>query len=102
MTRGWTSDHLTPVGNDDTLWTVADAARILGPLPNYPQNTPTTATETRIRLLADAFQIPAQGKRRTSPKGKPGRYARVYHAQDIIELYETLGTTSRNHSQVAA
>lgn len=91
MTRGWTSGELPVVEDDDMLWTIADAARLLGPLPNDPPNLPTEATKTKLRILARFHKLPPRGKRRTSKPGHPGRYARVYHATDFIELYELMG-----------
>lgn len=92
MTRGWTSADLPAVGDDDTLWTISEAACLLGPLPGYPDTLPASVTETRLRLVAAAFPwIQACGKRRTSKPGRSGRYARTYRAQDLIRLYELLG-----------
>jgi hypothetical protein len=101
MKRGWTSADLIAVGEDDTLWTVAEAARLMGPLPNDPPTLPPAAVETKLRILTCAFHLQPCGKRRTSKPGRPGRYARVYHAQDIIELYEMLNTALGKTSSAA-
>lgn len=95
MNRGWTSQDLPVVEDDDSLWTVAEAARLLGPPPNDPHNLPTAAVITKLRILTCAFKFQPRGKRRTSPAGHPGRYARVYHATDFIELYEMIGSLER-------
>lgn len=90
MKRGWTSQDLPVIENDDTLWTIADAARLLGPLPNDPATLPAEATMTKLRILTRFHRLQPQGKRRTSPPGHPGRYARVYHAADFIDLYDQM------------
>lgn len=90
MTRGWTSSHLTVIEDGDTLWTIADAAHFLGPLPGDPPNLPVQATMTKLRILA-RFHLEPVGKRRTSPAGHPGRYARIYDADAFIALYEQMG-----------
>lgn len=90
MKRGWTSEDL-PVVEDESLWTIADAARLLGPLPNDPPTLPAVAITTRLRILIAFFDLKPRGKKRTSPPGHPGRYARAYHASDFIELYELIG-----------
>lgn len=89
MKRGWTSQDL-PVTEDENLWTVADAAHYLGPLPSDPPTLPIEAVMTKLRILS-RFHLTPVGKRRTSPAGHPGRYARVYAAQDFIDLYEHMG-----------
>ncbi len=94
MKRGWTSQDLPVVEDDDMLWTIADAARLLGPLPNDPPTLPAAAVATKLRILTCAFELQPRGKRRTS--SGQGRYARVYHATDFIELYEMLGTALGN------
>lgn len=99
MTRGWTSADLTPVGDDDTLWTIADTMRTLGALPGY-EDLPLAVSEARVRVLTQVFGKEPQGKRRTSPKGTPGRYARVYRAQDMIELYEMLNSAPNGRMSV--
>lgn len=91
MTRGWTSDHLIVIEDGDRLWTVADAAHFLGPLPGDAPDLLIETTLAKLRTLA-RFHLTPVGKRRTSPQGHPGRYARVYDAADFIELYESMGS----------
>lgn len=81
MTRGWSSRGLPAVGDDDTLWTAAQAAVLLGP-PDL------SVTEVR-RLLRDKGIEPV-GKRRTTGYGQSGRYARVYRAEELIKAYDVL------------
>jgi hypothetical protein len=90
MSRGWTSQELTVVEDDDTLWNVAEAAVQLGALPCDPEDTPLTITVAKLRDLVRYHRLPPAGKRRSSRPGHPGRYARVYHAADFIALYERL------------
>jgi hypothetical protein len=94
MTRGWTSQDL-PVVEDETYWTVADAAHYMGPLPGDDPRLPIAATMTKLRILS-RFHLTPIGKRRTTPPGHPGRYARVYAADDFIKLYEQMGNTHRS------
>lgn len=79
MGRGWTSAELSVVTDDDRMWTVAQAACLLGPpcLPVW-----------EVRLLARRME--PVGKRRTTAHGRSGRYARVYRAKDFIQAYEQL------------
>lgn len=100
MTRGWTSQDL-PVTEDESLWTIADAAHFLGALPNDPPTLPVTATMTKLRILS-RFHLTPVGKRRTTPAGHPGRYARVYPADDFIRLYEQLNPETQKAPPAAA
>jgi hypothetical protein len=80
--RGWSAAGLKVVGDDDTLWTAAEAARLLGP--------PELSAE-KVRLLIQLSPgLKPVGRRRTTPHGRPGRYARVYEAQAFIKAYEGL------------
>jgi len=90
MTRGWSSQDLPIACRDEFTWTVADAAEIMGPAPGDPPDLPPQAVRTKLRILA-RFHLTPVGKARTSPPGHPGRYARVYDAQDFIDLYELMG-----------
>lgn len=92
MTRGWTSYDLPVIHEDDQLWTVAEAAQHLGPMPDTPEDTPVSAIVSKLRLYTQLHprDFPPAGKRRSSPQGQPGRYARVYRATDFIALYERL------------
>jgi hypothetical protein len=81
MSRGWSSAGLKAVGDDDTLWTARDAARLLGP-PELPPE--------KVRWLIAIAELEPVGKRRTTAYGRSGRYARVYAARDFIEAYEAL------------
>lgn len=103
MTRGWTSNDLTVVCEDDTLWTVADAARHLGPMPDDPEDTPLLVTVSKLRLATRLHprHLPPAGKRRSSRPGQPGRYARVYRASSFIALYEHLDADSLSPAAAA-
>lgn len=79
--RGWISSDLKVVGDDSKLWTVAEAACLLGP---------PTLSVARVRHLVQFLSIEPVGKRRTSPHGQAGRYARVYRAADFIAAYDRL------------
>ena len=76
MARGWTSAELRVVTDDDRLWTVAEAAYLLC--------LPVCTVRRQARNLEPV------AKRRTTPHGRSGRYARVYHAKDFILAYEEL------------
>lgn len=75
--RGWSAEDLPLVGDDPKLWTVAQAAALLGP--------PRLSVE-ELRIIARKME--PVGKRRTARAGQPGRCARVYKASDFIEKYE--------------
>jgi hypothetical protein len=79
--RGWSSAGLPTVGDDEMLWTVANAANLLGP----PQ-----LNQTQVRQLIRMLAIEPVGKRRVTPFGKAGRHARVYPAQALIKAYDAL------------
>lgn len=79
--RGWSSAGLPTVADDETLWTVADAAGLLGP----PQ-----LNKTQVRQLIRMTQIEPVGKRRVTARGTPGRHARVYKAEALIKAYDAL------------
>ena len=81
MSKGWSSVGLKAVGDDENLWTVADAARLLGP-PDL--------SEDFLRRLVHQTRMEPVGKRKTTINGRSGRYARVYRASDFIHVYETL------------
>lgn len=102
MTRGWTSKELQAVGDDETLWTIAEAAHHLGPLPNDPPNTPVETTITKLRDLSRLHNFAIAGKRRSSRPGQPGRYARVYRATAFIALYELLDCDNAEKPPAAA
>jgi hypothetical protein len=78
---GWSSTGLPTVGDRADLWTVAEAASLLGP-PDLNQ--------TQVRSLIRMASLQPAGKRRTTCYGTPGRHARVYKADELIELYDTL------------
>jgi hypothetical protein len=82
--RGWTSKGLPTVGDDPTLWTVTEAAALLGP--------PELSVD-QVRALVRLIGLEPVGKRAGvtviyTPSS--GRYARVYPAQALIEAYEKL------------
>jgi hypothetical protein len=81
--RGWSSQGLKAVGDDDTLWTVADAARLLG-------TAEKRMSAEKVRHLIDWFDLEPVGKRRTTPYGTSGRYARVYNSIDLIKAHDRL------------
>lgn len=91
MSRGWSSQELPVVCDDENLWTVADAAHALGSLPGDPENVTQLATVAKLRDLARYHRLDVVGKRRSTRAGQSGRYARVYRAIDFIQLYEQMG-----------
>jgi hypothetical protein len=95
MTRGWSSQELPVVCDDENLWTVADAAYTLGALPGDPDDVPVLVTVAKLRDLARYHHratgsLAPVGKRRATRSGQSGRYARVYRAIEFIELYEQM------------
>jgi hypothetical protein len=102
MTRGWTSYDLDTVTDDDTLWTVTEAAHHLGPLPGDPEDTSALTTVAKLRDLTRLHRFAIAGKRRSSRPGHPGRYARVYRASAFIALYELLDADNDENPPAAA
>lgn len=85
MSRGWTSDGLPTVGDDPTLWTVSEAASLLGP----PQLSPAKVREL-VQLFSLKYDMNPVGKRRVTARGRGGRHARVYKADSLIRAYNDL------------
>jgi len=79
--RGWSSEGLPTVGDDDKLWTVSEASQLLGP----PELTPS-----QVRSLVRLAALEPVGKRRTTRFGTSGRHARVYKAEELIKAYDRL------------
>lgn len=76
--RGWTSEHLTLVVEDDRLWTVEQAAFFLG------------KTQASIRFIIRERGIQPVGTySRTGPERR-GRQPRVFRAIDLIKTYDAL------------
>ena len=85
MSRGWTSDGLPTVGDDPALWTVSEAASLLGP----PQLSPAKVREL-VQLFSLKYDMKPVGKRRVTARGRGGRHARVYRADSLIRAYNDL------------
>jgi hypothetical protein len=79
--RGWTSAGLELVGDDERLWTVEEAARLLGP---------PVLKEHQVRHLIVFMQLKPVGTRRPDREDKRGRQPRVYRAIDFIRAYDAL------------
>lgn len=82
--KGWSSKGLKTVGDDPKYWTVADAARLLGP---------PVLDARAVRNLVNILGITPVGKRRVTQDGHSGRHARVYLAQDLIKAYHAIQKT---------
>lgn len=78
---GWTAHGLALVGEDERLWTVEEAARLLGP--------PSLSTVLLRRLVAE-LEWEALGTRQADRADGRGRQPRVYRAVDFIRVYESL------------
>lgn len=89
--RGWSAAGLPAVGDDETLWTVAEAACHLGP---------PVLTVVEVRNLVRLARIDPVGKRRTTSLGQSGRYARVYRAVDLIKAYEGMHQIDRSLKRI--
>lgn len=84
MTRqGWSSEGLEVVKSTDRTWTVAEAAQWLG-------GADKKLTPVKVRHLIEWFDLKPVGKKRTTPSGTSGRYARVYSSIDLIKAYDKL------------
>lgn len=76
--RGWTTDGLPLIGDDEKLWTVEEAARFLDrPL-------------IRVKQLVAAIELEPVGTRLKGGTEKRGRQPRVYRAIDFIKVYDAL------------
>lgn len=75
-TRGWTTIGLTLVDEDERLWTVAQAARLLGKRPDD------------VRSLIRNLEIPPVGMQKQNGPEKRGRQPRIYRAIDLIRAYD--------------
>lgn len=81
MSRGWVSQGLKTVGDNEKYWTAAEAADMLGP----PE-----LNVDEVRRLIRLCGLKAVGKRRTTAQGVAGRHSRVYAAAELIEAYDRL------------
>jgi len=79
--KGWSSQGLPALGDDEKFWTAGDAARLLGP---------PVLTQQQVRALIRMASLTPVGKRRVTEYGKPGRYARCYRAADLIKLFDAV------------
>lgn len=77
--RGWLSKTLPLVGNDERLWTAAEAALHLD-TPDWPVSV--------VDARRMAQRLTPVGKRRTAGAGRAGRCARAYRAADFVAAYE--------------
>jgi len=80
--RGWSSAGLPVIyGEDDRFWTVNEAIAQLGkPILSAGQ----------LRSLIRLHGLQPCGKKRTTKIGTSGRYSRVYKAEELIKLHDTL------------
>jgi hypothetical protein len=79
--RGYATRTLTVVAVDDErFWTVADAARLLGP-PDLD--------EAQVRQLVNLVGMTPAGKR---PSGSRRRHVRVYRAEQLIRAYRAIAS----------
>lgn len=79
--RGWTAEGLTLVGEDERLWTVEEASRLLGP---------PSLSAAQVRQLIAMRQLAPVGTRRPDRVEPRGRLPRVYRAIDLIKAYDIL------------
>jgi hypothetical protein len=84
---GWTTGGLPAVGDNPLLWTVEDAATVLGP----PE-----LTAAQVRHLVRIAAVAPVGLRQVR---KNGRSSRVYPAGSLIQAYDAL---YRLHTKTAA
>lgn len=74
--RGWTTIGLILVDEDEKLWTVAEAAKLLGKSP------------ADVRFMIRSLEIPPVGMQKKNGPEKRGRQPRVFRAIDIIRAYD--------------
>lgn len=79
--RGYATHSLPVVSADDArYWTVADAARLLGP-PDLD--------EAQVRQLVNLCGLEPAGKR---PGGSRRRHVRVYRAEQLVRAYQAIAS----------
>jgi hypothetical protein len=83
--RGWSSHGLSTVGDDTSLWTVSDAANLLG-----PPDLDAAQVRELIKMFRLKYDLKPVGKRRVTVRGRGGRHARVYRADSLIKAYNDL------------
>lgn len=82
---GWRSDDLEVIpASDARYWSIADAARLLGP---------PVLTERQLRELIGICQLRPAGKRSAGPNR---RHVRVYEAIRMIQAFEAIATVIDN------
>lgn len=81
-TRGWTTVGLALVDEDERLWTVAQAARLLEKNPGD------------VRWLIRSLGITPVGMQKQNGPEKRGRQPRVYRAIDLIRAYDGFSTVA--------
>lgn len=79
--KGWTATELRVIAQDERLWTVDEAAQLLGPPVLEPG---------QVRHLVTMWQIKPVGVRSRTGVEKRGRQPRVYRAIDLIRAYDAL------------
>lgn len=77
-TRGWTTEGLVLVETDERLWTVEQAAMLLGKKPGS------------VRWLISELEIQPVGMQKQDGPERRGRQPRVYRAIDLIRAYDFL------------
>jgi hypothetical protein len=83
--RGYATRSLGVVAEDDErYWSVADAARLLGP---------PMMTEAQVRNLIHLASLEPQGKRRG---GSRRRHVRVYDASEILRAHSAISTVMKH------
>jgi hypothetical protein len=79
--RGYATGTLPVIAVDDErYWTVADAARLLGP-PDLD--------EAQVRQLVNLCSLEPVGKR---PGGSRRRHVRVYRAEQLVRAYQAIAS----------
>lgn len=76
--RGWTAEGLVLVEYDERLWTVEQAALLLGKKIGS------------VRWLITELAIQPVGKQKQDGPDRRGRQPRVYRAIDLIKGYDVL------------
>lgn len=74
--RGWTTTGLALIDEDERLWTVEQAARLLEKKPSG------------VRWLIREMAIEPVGMHKQSGPERRGRQPRVYRAIDLIRAYD--------------
>lgn len=96
----WTSETVPIVGNDPTLWTIAEAAVALGLTPSEVKSLRGRINHTHVFPVGRRKSMISATDHSYTPNR--GRFAKVYRASELIEVIELLciGPKKPRHTKI--